>query len=198
MVTRYFAAAVMVTALFLGTHQAIAMDAAQVPEKKRTALNLYLAAEEVPGFLSAAHGKSLFLDVRTPAEITFVGMPPTVDANVPILLGPGAAFDEAKATLALVPNPDFLAEVERRLAARGLGRDATVVVICRSGDRSAVAADMLAKGGFAHVWSVVDGFEGDLAKEGPEAGHRVVNGWKNKGLPWGYRLDKAKMYRISD
>ena len=88
--------------------------------------------------------------------------------------------------------------VERRLAARGLGRDATVVVICRSGDRSAVAADMLAKGGFAHVWSVVDGFEGDLAKEGPEAGHRVVNGWKNKGLPWGYRLDKAKMYRISD
>ena len=33
-----------------------------------------------------------------------------------------------------------------------------------------------------------------MAKEGPKAGQRAVNGWKNAGLPWSYKLDKAKMY----
>jgi len=42
------------------------------------------------------------------------------------------------------------------------------------------------------VYTVVDGFEGDVAKEGPNAGKRVVNGWKNAGLPWSYRLEKEK------
>jgi hypothetical protein len=41
---------------------------------------------------------------------------------------------------------------------------------------------------------VVDGFEGDMAKDGPKAGQRVLNGWKNAGLPWSYQLDKSKMY----
>jgi rhodanese-related sulfurtransferase len=47
--------------------------------------------------------------------------------------------------------------------------------------------------GFKNVYSVVDGFEGDKAKDGPQKGERVVNGWKNKGQPWGYKLDKAKL-----
>jgi len=47
------------------------------------------------------------------------------------------------------------------------------------------------------VYSVVDGVEGDLAKDGPKAGQRVVNGWKNAGLPWSYTLEKKKMYKIN-
>ena len=41
---------------------------------------------------------------------------------------------------------------------------------------------------------IAEGFEGDAAKDGPKAGQRTVNGWKNAGLPWTYKLDKAKMY----
>jgi len=48
--------------------------------------------------------------------------------------------------------------------------------------------------GYTKVYTVVDGFEGDLAKTGPQAGQRVVNGWKNAGLPWSYKLDKSKLY----
>lgn len=44
-----------------------------------------------------------------------------------------------------------------------------------SGDRSAAAANLLAYAGFKKVYSVVDGVEGDLAKDGPKAGQRVVN-----------------------
>ena len=28
----------------------------------------------------------------------------------------------------------------------------------------------------------------------PKAGQRIVNGWKNAGLPWTYKLEKSKMY----
>ena len=44
--------------------------------------------------------------------------------------------------------------------------------------------------GFTRVHSVVDGFEGDMSPQG----RRSVNGWKNAGLPWTYRLERSRMY----
>ena len=82
----------------------------------------------------------------------------------------------------------------RSMKAMGLGKDAPVVLICRSGDRSSKAADRLQMAGYSKVYSVAEGFEGDTAKDGAKAGQRVVNGWKNIGLPWTYKVDKAKMY----
>jgi rhodanese-related sulfurtransferase len=76
------------------------------------------------------------------------------------------------------------------------GRPSFVIIYGRSGDRSAAAANLLAEAGMKNVYSVVDGFEGDLAKDGPKAGQRAVNGWKNAGLPWSYTLDKKKMYKV--
>lgn len=143
--------------------------------------------------------KALFLDVRTTAEVTFLGMPMQADASVPYMKETEfPVWDSVKGTFKLEPNPDFLPEVRRRLTAKGLGPNDTVVLICRSGDRSAAAANLLAEAGFKHVYSVVDGFEGDLATDGPKAGQRAVNGWKNAGLPWSYKLDKAKMYRMEN
>jgi hypothetical protein len=65
-------------------------------------------------------------------------------------------------------------------------------LICRSGDRSAAASHLLAEAGFKNVYSVVDGFEGDLATDGPKAGQRAVNGWKNAGLPWSYKSTRPR------
>jgi rhodanese-related sulfurtransferase len=108
---------------------------------------------------------------------------------------PFPEWDNAKSTFKLEPNPGFITEVRRRLEAKGLGPDDTVVLMCRSGDRSAAASNLLAEAGFKSVYSVVDGYEGDLAPEGPKAGQRAVNGWKNAGLPWSYKLDRTKMYK---
>ena len=66
--------------------------------------------------------------------------------------------------------------------------------MCRSGNRSAKAADLLAKAGYTKVYNQVEGYEGDKAKEGDTKGKRTVNGWKNAGLPWNYHLDKDVMY----
>lgn len=185
--------------LLMASGAAHAFDAASVPPVKRTKLGQYLSSQEAAKFMDQNTSKALFLDVRTPAEVNFVGMPQQADANVPYMREPDfVAWDEAKGTFKLEPNPDFIPEVRRRLAAKGLKPTDAVVLICRSGDRSAAAANLLAEAGFKNVYSVVDGFEGDLAKDGPRTGQRAVNGWKNAGLPWSYKLDKAKMYKMEN
>ena len=145
----------------------VAAEASAVPEAKQTTLGLYLTSEEVQPFLAQRGGHSLFVDVRTPEELASSGVATPVDANVPLLL-------LSKGDGKLQPNPDFVAEVTSRLAAKGLTKQDAVVVMCRTGRRSALAASLLAGFGFSHVYSVVDGFEGDA----PGAG------WKTKGLPW--------------
>jgi rhodanese-related sulfurtransferase len=186
-------------AVLLTCGAAYAFDAATVPDIKRTKLGLYLSAPEAAQLLDQNASKTLFLDIRTPAEVAFLGMPAQAAANVPYMREPDfPGWDGAKATLKLELNPDFLPEVRRRLAAKGLKPTDTIVLICRSGDRSAAGANLLAEAGFKNVYSVVDGYEGDLAKDGPKAGQRAVNGWKNAGLPWSYKLDKAKMYKLEN
>ena len=185
--------------LLMASTAAHAFDAASVPAPKRTKLGQYLSSQEAAKFMDQNSSKALFLDVRTTAEVAFVGMPSQADANVPYMKEPEfPVWDGVKGTFKLEPNPDFIPEVRRRLTAKGLGPNDAVVLICRSGDRSASAANLLTEAGFKNVYSVVDGFEGDLAPEGPKAGQRVVNGWKNAGLPWSYKLDKAKMYKLEN
>ena len=189
----------LLVVLFMASTAAHAFDAALVPAPKRTKLGQYLSSQEAAKFMDQNASKALFLDVRTAAEVTFLGMPMQADASVPYMKETEfPVWDSVKGTFKLEPNPDFLPEVRRRLTAKGLGPNDTVILICRSGDRSAAATNLLAEAGFKHVYSVVDGFEGDLATDGPKAGQRAVNGWKNAGLPWSYKLDKAKMYRMEN
>jgi rhodanese-related sulfurtransferase len=178
---------------------ASAAEVTSLPAVKQTKLGKYFTSKEAASFVAQNAPKTLFLDIRTPAEVTFLGMAATADANVPYMVEPAfQVWDNAKATFKLETNPDFIPEVRRRLKVKGLGPDDTIVLMCRSGDRSAAASNLLAEAGFKNVYSVVDGYEGDLASEGPKAGQRAVNGWKNAGLPWSYKLDKAKMYKLND
>lgn len=167
--TRSLHIAAFVVALLCLAAPCMAVDAALVPEAKRTTLGLYLTADEVPQLLAQNRGHSLFVDVRAPEELASTGVATMVDANAPSMLRSGSGSG-------LQPNPDFVAEVERLLAAKGLAKNATVVVMCRTGRRSALAANLLASAGFSRVYTVVDGYEGD--GEGA--------GWKTRGLPWRY------------
>jgi rhodanese-related sulfurtransferase len=187
---------VWLLSLFFVATIASAAEVASVPTVKQTKLGKYFTSQEAASFVEKNASKTLFLDIRTSAEVMFLGMAATADANVPYMVEPPfPEWDNAKATFKLESNPDFISEVRRRLNAKNLGPDDTIVLICRSGDRSAAASNLLAEAGFKNVYSVVDGYEGDLASDGPKAGQRVVNGWKNAGLPWSYRLDRAKMYK---
>ena len=187
------AAISMLTLLTLSTTVAVAINAASVPEIKRTQLGLYLTSAEAHE--AATKEKLLFVDVRTRAEVNFLGIPTVADANIPYMeMDNMYLWDEKKGVFKLEQNSGFMTEIEQRLKQKGLDSNAKIIVMCRSGDRSAKAADLLAKSGYKNVYSVVDGYEGDVAKEGDRKGQRAVNGWRNANLPWTYSLTKEKMY----
>ena len=187
----------LVLALISGSARAI--DAARVPAPKQTKAGLYLDAREAHAFKQQAGSNALLIDIRTRSEVAYLGMPATADAHIPFADHPsGMPWDDKNARFRTDPNPDFEPELARRLAAHGLGKHDTVILICRSGDRSARAVNLLTELGYRKVYSVIDGFEGDVETDGPQAGRRVVNGWKNAGLPWTYKLEKSKMYLPSN
>ena len=109
--------------------------------------------------------------------------------NIPLLFVT-RQWDEEKDWVALKPNREFVAQVKNLAKPKD-----TLLVMCRSGDRSAKAADSLAKAGFTNVYSIIDGMEGDTVKD-PESlyyGKRMKNGWKNSGLPWTYKMNRERM-----
>lgn len=181
--------------LGFGAIAAHAVDASSVPENKRTDFGLYLSPDEAWEMLQANSDKILFLDVRSRAEVTYVGMPTVVDGLVPFMEhDPFWSWDNKRETFAVEPLQNFIPEANRRLKEKGLNKDDTVFVMCRSGTRSAMAAKRLKEEGYTKVYNLVEGFEGDTSKTEPNKGQRIVNGWKNAGLPWTYKLDKNKMY----
>lgn len=168
----------------------------QLPEIKRSRQGLYLTPQQAYDMKKANPAGVALFDIRTRAEAMFVGWPSDADALVPFLEQPEftSEWDEKRNAYKLEPNQDFIPELERRLKALGLDKNAPIILLCRLGDRSAKAADRLQTAGYSKVYSVAEGFEGDMAKDGRLAGQRAVNGWKNSGLPWTYNLDKSRMY----
>lgn len=138
------------------------IDEATLPESKRTSLGLYITAEDAYSMWKADSDHVKIIDVRTPEEFREVGLP-EMASKVPL-----SEADEFVSAVGKIAEPDD-----------------TVLVICRSGNRSAAAVNMLAKAGYKKAYSVVDGFEGDKNSDesSPDFGKRTVNGWKNAGLP---------------
>lgn len=163
--------------------------------EKQTPWGLYLTASEAAE-MKQEHGDGvLFVDVREPVEIMFTGYTDMIDVNVPFLLVNPAKWHPKKPVLAMEPNPDFASGIERALEDRGIDKATPIILMCRSGGtRGAPSARALEGLGFERVYVVVDGFEGTTAKDNPGGPWRTVNGWKNSGLSWSYKLNPAKIY----
>ena len=173
---------------------ATADDWSQLPAKKQTKPGLYMTALQAYAHTVANMDKTLFLDIRTPSELNYLGATTVMDAHVPFVFMDTTGWNDKKHRYQRAQNRNFVADVEARLMQKGLSKDDTIILLCRSGKRSAKAVNMLFEAGLTGVYSVVDGYEGDKAREGENKGQRTVNGWKNSGLPWTYVLDKDLMY----
>jgi rhodanese-related sulfurtransferase len=187
MLTKFLRLAAGVAMWALTVFAAVAAD---VPKEKQTKLAKYLTAKEAYEVVKAEGPKTLFIDVRTRAELQFVGMTHEIDGQVAFVeMSEFGEWDAVNNRFKLDANPVFSQSVDKLLTAKGLTKADRVVVMCRSGDRSARAINLLADAGYTNAWNQVEGFEGDMSKDG----RRDVNGWKNAGLPWTYKLDKAKV-----
>lgn len=159
------------------------VDATTLPKGKQTPLGLYLTPADAHAALQADPG-IIFIDVRDPVEVSFVGHARGMDANVPIATT-SRTFDPEAGRYKMTPNKGFVAQASAIIQREGATKDTPVFVICRSGGRSAAAARALIKAGYANVWNLVEGFEGDMNKA---TGTRSLNGWRNAGLPWAYKI----------
>lgn len=168
-------------------------QARDVPREKQTRLGLLVTATEADALLAATpRERALFIDIRTRGEVEYVGHPVGIDGHVPYAeLSEFGEWDDRTGRYKVELNSRFGAGVARLAERKRIGKSDVVVLICRSGDRSARAANLLADLGYTRVYSVLDGFEGDLSKEG----RRTINGWRNAGLPWTYRLTGEQAYR---
>lgn len=108
--------------------------------------------------------EAVLVDVRTAEERAFVGhIPDTL--HVPWATG-----------TALTRNPRFIRELEQKVA-----KDQVILLLCRSGKRSVLAAEAAAKAGYANAFNVLEGFEGEI----DALNHRGnQDGWRYRGLPW--------------
>lgn len=112
---------------------------------------------------------AVLLDVRSKMEYDYVGHPK------------GALHIAWQEWPQWRINPHFVAEVRNALRQRIQPEAAPVLTLCRSGKRSLAAARALATAGFATVYNITEGFEGERDTEG----HRNTSGgWRFRGLPW--------------
>lgn len=159
-----------------------------IPKAKQTVLGLYVTARDAYEQWRAAPEKVILLDVRTPEEFLFVGHAPMA-WKIPIAVQ-SYEWDAEKKQFPMRPLPDFVARVQK-VAKPG----DTVMAMCRSGGRGAMAVNLLAEAGFENVYNIVDGMEGDTVDDADSVfrGQRLKNGWKNSGCPWTYELTPERL-----
>lgn len=110
------------------------------------------------------NGLATLIDVRTFEELVYVGTVPN-SIHIPWAIGTH-----------MTRNPRFIKELERKFQ-----KQQTLLLICRSGKRSAQAAEAATKAGFTQVFNVSEGFEGDLSEENQRG---KLGGWRFHQLPW--------------
>jgi rhodanese-related sulfurtransferase len=159
-----------------------------IPPEKQTVPGLYITAKEAWEMWNASPEKIKIIDVRTPEEYLFVGHP-VMAWKIPIA-DQSYEWDAEKKKYPTKILPDFADRVKEM--AKPVD---TLMVMCRSGGRSAIAVNLLAKAGFTTVYNIIDGMEGDLVND-PDSvfqGQRLKNGWKNSGCPWTFKLTPDHM-----
>lgn len=169
------------SSVFVGTY---------IPKDKRTNAGLYITAAAAFAKWNQEPERFTIVDVRTPEEYFYIGHPPMA-RNIPMGFFTGTLSpDSIEPEMRL--NNRFLTEVRSSFESSD-----HILLICRSGVRSAFAANELAAAGFHNVYNIVDGFEGDRMNvpSSRHFGKRVVNGWKNSGAPWTYEIDPGLVYK---
>ena len=156
---------------------------ANLPKEKQTVLGLYVTAKEAYEKWQAAPEQVKIIDVRTPEEYLFVGHP-AMAWKIPVATQ-SYEWNAEKQQFPMAPLADFVARVSQVAKP-----DDTLMVMCRSGGRSAIAVNFLAKAGFKNVYNIIDGMEGDGNGDSEST---PQSGWKNSGCPWTKKLTPDRM-----
>ena len=120
--------------------------------------------EEARGRLDSEQGY-ICLDVRTEEEFATGHIPAAV--NIPVV-------EKNPMGLGLVPNPDFLSQVEQQF-----DKDRKIITLCLRGTRSMHAAMMMMALGYTEVVDMQGGYDAEM----DAGGNVVVEGWARRNFP---------------
>ena len=89
-------------------------------------------------------------------------------------------WDAKHKSYVMQDNPLFIRQVKNIVKPED-----TILIMCRSGGRSAKSVDKLAKAGYKNVYNITDGFEGDKIKDknDPNYGKCVKKAGKMSTFP---------------
>jgi rhodanese-related sulfurtransferase len=161
---------------------------AEVPDAKKTVLGLYITSKEAYEQWKADPDRVVIIDVRTQEEFLFVGHPPM--AWMIPAIAQEYAWDDEKEHYPMTLLPDFVERVSQIASP-----DDIVMTMCRSGGRSAIAANLLAQASYKTVYNIIDGMEGDASGDSESvASHQgPASGWKHTGCPWTKKLTPKRL-----
>jgi rhodanese-related sulfurtransferase len=148
------------------------------------------------------------IDVRTRPEYQLIGHPPMA-YHFPYFFWTGDLAQKGESWEYQLndKNKSFVEEISKKFQ-----KTNNLLILCRDGTSSILAAKELTKAGFKHVYNIRDGFEGapfpsfedenkhkfyrQLAKRNkiPTYNHRGFYGWQWWGLPWTYDIDSKYIY----
>ena len=120
--------------------------------------------EDARGRLDSEQGY-ICLDVRTEEEFATGHIPAAV--NIPVV-------EKNPMGLGLVPNPDFLSQVEQQF-----DKDMKIITLCLRGTRSMHAAMMMMALGYTEVVDMQGGYDAEMDARG----NVVVEGWARRNFP---------------
>ncbi len=148
------------------------------------------------------------IDVRTRPEYQFIGHPPSAYL-FPYYFWNGSLVkkDETWEYQFDIKNKDFVGDISKQFQ-----KTNNLLILCRDGTRSILAARDLIKSGFKSVYNVKDGFEGppfpyfedenrhkfyrQLANRNKISPYnqRRFYGWQWWNLPWTYEINTKFIY----
>lgn len=136
-------------------------------KQRAVAKNLPYAGELTPQevfTLMQQDVATILVDVRSQAELDLVGRVPNA-IHIEWAFYPG-----------MLANADFPGQLTAQV-----NTDKTIIFMCRTGGRSHNAAVLAQQLGYASVYNMAQGFEGEANEQKQRT---LINGWKHAGLPW--------------
>ena len=119
----------------------------------------------------SANIKAHLIDVRTDAELDYVGYPIIDSIKKEVIFLPWMHYP------AYDLNTDFTTELVKIIPAI----EDILIFICKAGGRSKQAAQCMNKIGYKNCFNIIDGFEGSMDSQKQRG---KVSGWKFLNLPW--------------
>jgi rhodanese-related sulfurtransferase len=185
--------AVLAVIVLCGSGYAAEIDAMKTLVKDEARICKDIPAERnidaATAYRMSTTQKVPIVDVRTVQEYQFVGHVPNA-YHIPVFVW--GKWDAQKNTFGTEPNPDFV----KQFTSVFPDKSAPIIIMCRSGHRSGKAIKLLLQAGYTNLYQLWEGFEGIAVsdKELPSYGKKIVDGWKNRGLPYTWDMDPQYIF----